>query len=145
MDLEDRLKPLSDFGLHNHELQSALDNINSESDCVKSLNIEAQDQSKCTNAKVFNQYKKNYKFYPDIIWIPILSFYGGDYRLEYDGKYISLYGKDKNYETFSYGDKQEDSFEEMLLIPIVKEIRNANPQIIQVTDIEIVIDLGVKI
>lgn len=35
-----------------------------------------------------------------------------------------------------------DWFEEMVLIPVVKEIRNASPQIVEVTDMEIVVDLG---
>ena len=73
---------------------------------------------------------------PRVIRIPILSNYGGGYRLEYDGKYITLYGKDKDYKCM-FGD-----YEEMVLIPIVEEIRNAEPEIIQTTDTEIVISLG---
>ena len=74
---------------------------------------------------------------PRVIRIPILSNYGGGYRLEYDGKYITLYGKDKDYKCM-FG----DDYEEMVLIPIVEEIRNAEPEIIETTDREIVVSLG---
>ena len=74
---------------------------------------------------------------PRVIRIPILSNYGGGYRLEYDGKHITLYGKDKDYKCM-FG----DDYEEMVLIPIVEEIRNAEPEIIETTDREIVVSLG---
>lgn len=74
---------------------------------------------------------------PRVIRIPILSNYGGGYRLEYDGKYITLYGKDKNYKCMFGND-----YEEMVLIPIVEEIRNVEPKIIETTDTEIVVFLG---
>ena len=74
--------------------------------------------------------------------IPILDFYAGDYRLEYDGKYVTLFGKDKNYKGFKFNDEDDDWFEEMVLIPVVEEIRNASPKIIEVTDTDIVVDLG---
>jgi len=77
-----------------------------------------------------------------VIRIPILDFYAGGYRLEYDGKYITLFGRDKNYKGFKFNDVDEDWFEEMVLIPVVKEIRNASPQIVEVTDTEIVVNLG---
>jgi hypothetical protein len=74
---------------------------------------------------------------PRVIRIPILPNYSGGYRLEYDNKYITLYGKDKNYKCM-FG----DDYEEMVLIPIVIEIRNAEPEIIETTDMEIVVSLG---
>lgn len=74
---------------------------------------------------------------PRVIRIPILSNYGGGYWLEYDGKYITLYGKNKNYKCM-FG----DDYEEMVLIPIIEEIRNAEPEIIEITNTEIVISLG---
>lgn len=77
-----------------------------------------------------------------VMRIPILDFYAGGYRLEYDGKYITLFGRDKNYKGFKFNDADEDWFEEMVLMPIVEEIRNASPRIIEVTDTEIVVDLG---
>ncbi|WP_209328928.1 hypothetical protein [Lunatimonas salinarum] len=77
-----------------------------------------------------------------VIRLPIFDYFAGGYRLVYDGKYITLYGRDKNYKGFKVNDKHEDWFEEMVLIPVVMEIRNANPQIIEVTDTEIVFDLG---
>ena len=50
---------------------------------------------------------------------------------EVDGKFLSI-----------FNDDDEDWFEEMVLIPAVEEIRSANPRIIEVTDTEIVVDLG---
>lgn len=79
---------------------------------------------------------------PNIIRIPILSHYAGGYRLEYDGKYISLFGRNKNYKGFKFNDADEDWFEEMVLIPIVEEIRNASPQIIEITDTHVIVDSG---
>lgn len=69
--------------------------------------------------------------------IPILPNYGEGYRLEYDGKYITLYGKDKRYKC-TFG----DDYEEMVLIPIVEEIRNAAPEIIEINENYITIYLG---
>ena len=75
-----------------------------------------------------------------IITIPILNYYAGDYRLQYDGKYVSLYGRNSNYEGWSFN-SDDLWYEEMLLIPIVIEVRNANPEIIEITNDKIVIDL----
>lgn len=69
--------------------------------------------------------------------IPILPNYCGGYRLEYDGKYITLYGKDKRYKSM-FG----DGYEEMVLIPIVEEIRNAAPEITKITEKYITIYFG---
>jgi len=77
-----------------------------------------------------------------VIRIPILDFYAGGYRLEYDGKYITLFGRDKNHKGFKFDNTDKDWFEEMVLIPVVEEIRNASPEIIEVSNTEIVIDLG---
>ncbi len=60
-----------------------------------------------------------------IIKIPIKKHFYGDYRIEYDGKYVTLFGKDTNYKSM-FG----DCYEEMVLIPVVAEIRNATPEII---------------
>lgn len=76
-----------------------------------------------------------------VIRVPIKEHFAGDYRIEYDGKYVSLFGKDCRYEAFRYSDEQDLSYEEMLLIPIVTEVRNADPKIKEVTDSEIVIEL----
>ena len=86
---------------------------------------------------MMNNAEKTQLTIPRVIRIPVLSNYGGRYRLEYDGKYITLYGKDKNYKCM-FG----DDYEEMVLIPIVEEIRNAKPEIIEITDTEIVVSLG---
>lgn len=73
--------------------------------------------------------------------IPILPHYAGDYRLEYDGKYIALHGKDRRYSVNTHGtDKVE--YEEMVLLPVVIEIRFAHPKINRVTENEIFIDLN---
>lgn len=74
--------------------------------------------------------------------IPILPHYAGGYRLEYDGKYITLFGRDRRYKGFNFsGDSEDDWFEEMVLIPLVREIRGANPKIINITDAYIVVSL----
>ena len=59
----------------------------------------------------------------EIITIPILSNYKGNYKLVYDGKYITLFGDDSDYPAFNGG------FENMILISVVKEIKNAQPKI----------------
>lgn len=79
---------------------------------------------------------------PAVIRIPIELHFAGDYRLEYDGKYIALFGRDKNYEGFRFSDEEPVWYEEMVLIGCVLEVRNANPIIKEVTDTEIVVDLG---
>ncbi len=78
----------------------------------------------------------------NIIRIPILDYYGGGYRLEYDGKYLTLFGRDKKYKGFKFNDGDEEWFEEVVLIPVVKEIRQVSPQIVEITDSEIIVDLG---
>jgi len=94
---------------------------------TKKTSLETQNQPSCLGA---------------VIRIPILDFYAGGYRLEYDGKYITLFGKDKNYKGFKFNEEDEDWFEEMVLIPVVVEIRKVNPRIVEVTDTEIIVDLG---
>jgi hypothetical protein len=77
-----------------------------------------------------------------VIRIPIEEHFAGDYRLEYDSKYITLFGKDRNYEGFRFSDDQPIWHEEMVLISCVLEVRNATPTIKEVTDTEIIVDLG---
>jgi hypothetical protein len=74
--------------------------------------------------------------------IPIKSHYAGDYRLEYDGKYITLFGRDKNYPGWDLSGNNEIWYEEMVLIGCALEVRNAVPTIKEVTESEIIIDLG---
>jgi len=78
----------------------------------------------------------------NFIKIPIKPHFAGDYRLEYDGKYIALYGKDNRYKGFRFSNEQPICYEEMVLIGCVLEVRKAIPTIKEVTDKEIVIDLG---
>lgn len=78
----------------------------------------------------------------NIILIPIQSHFAGDYRIEYDGKYITLFGKDNRYDMEGLFGAPKGTYEEMVLIPVVVEIRNSNPRIVSYTDMEISIDLG---
>lgn len=77
-----------------------------------------------------------------VIRIPIEPYFAGDYRLEYDGKHITLLGKDNRYEGFRFTDDQEVWYEEMVLISCVLEVSKATPAIKEVTDKEIVVSLG---
>jgi hypothetical protein len=76
-----------------------------------------------------------------IINVPIEDHWLPPYRLEYDGKYIGLYGRDKTYPIWGYGMSEPvpGEYEEMILIPVVLEVRNANPKILEVRETEIVI------
>lgn len=60
--------------------------------------------------------------------------WAGAYKLEYDGKYVTLLGRDRNY--------GEDI---MVLESVVIEVRNATPFIVGENETEILIDLGIKI
>ena len=73
---------------------------------------------------------------------PILNNYVGNYRLEYDGKYVTLFGGDLNYKGFKFNNDSEDWFEEMVLVPIIVEVRNANPYITDITDTYIEITIN---
>lgn len=77
-----------------------------------------------------------------VISIPIEPHFAGGYRLEYDSKYITLFGRNKNYEGFNFSDNDPTWYEETVLISCVLEVRNANPIIKEVTDTEIIVDLG---
>ena len=77
------------------------------------------------------------------IKIPIESHFAGDYRLEYDSKYISLIGGNKRLECFGFSDSVK-SYEEDILISCVVEARNANPRIKEVTESCIVVELNIK-
>jgi hypothetical protein len=50
------------------------------------------------------------------------------FRIEYDGKYITLFGRDKNYVVPDYRGHGQIEYEEMVLVPVVEEIRNIIPQ-----------------
>jgi hypothetical protein len=73
--------------------------------------------------------------------IKIEPYFAGEYRLEYDGKYVSLFGKNKDYDLSGLFGAPEGTYDEGVLVPVVAEIRNANPKIIEVTDTEIVVSL----
>ena len=78
----------------------------------------------------------------NIIKIPIEPNFAGNYRLEYDGKYITLFGGDKKYRGYNLDGSDDIWYEEMVLISCVKEIRNANPIITDITESEIIITLN---
>jgi hypothetical protein len=77
-----------------------------------------------------------------VIHIPIKSHFAGDYRLEYDSKYITLFGKDNRYEGVMFSGDEQAWYEEMVLISCVLEVRKATPIIKEVTDKYITVDLG---
>lgn len=55
------------------------------------------------------------------------------FNLEYDGKYISLLGGDKNYpDWFTKYQHGIEEYDETVLVPVVEEIRNASPEIIKI-------------
>jgi hypothetical protein len=81
-------------------------------------------------------------FLGSVIHISIEPHFAGDYRLEYDSKYITLFGKDNRYEGFRFTDDQDIWYEEMVLISCVLEVRKATPIIKEVTDKYITVDLG---
>lgn len=73
-------------------------------------------------------------------WLP-------PYRLEYDGKYVTLFGKDKNHPTQNYygATDFEADYEEMCLMPVVIEVRNAQPVLVGYDNDCVVINLRVTI
>lgn len=80
-----------------------------------------------------------------IVKVPIESHFAPPYRIEYDGKYICLFGGDQRYQvTNFYGatEPKEPVYEEMVLNALVAEVRRANPYIQRVTDKAIVINLN---
>lgn len=79
---------------------------------------------------------------PHVIRIPVEPHFAGGYRLEYDGKYITLFGLDKRYAGMKLSEEQEDWYEEMVLIPVVAEIRDASPSIIYADDKRIIVETG---
>ncbi len=69
----------------------------------------------------------------DVIKVKVEAHWAGKYRLEYDGKYITLLGRDKNYPHWFKANKTApDEYEEMVLIAVVKEIRDASPEIVKI-------------
>lgn len=70
----------------------------------------------------------------------------GVFRIEYDSKYVTLYGRNANYPISDFQGNETGQFEETVLIyePELIEVRNANPEIIEVNDKEIVIDLKIE-
>ena len=62
------------------------------------------------------------------IIIPRESHWMEPFRIEYDGKYITLFGKDANYQVPDYGGHGQIEYEEMVLVPVVEEIRNIMPR-----------------
>lgn len=73
---------------------------------------------------------------PLVILVPVQKGWIGAYRLDYDSKYITLRGKTKDWPLNNPFQKkgEPDTYEEMILIPLVAEVRNVAPQITKVTD-----------
>ena len=101
-----------------------------------------RDMTKQDNSRTLQVGDSADCFLGAVIRIPIEPHFAGGYRLEYDGKYITLYGKDNRYEVNAYFQPEPSEYEEMVLIGCVLEVRNATPTIKEVTDTEIVVDLG---
>ena len=101
-----------------------------------------QNMTKQDNSRILQVGDSTDCFLGAVIRIPIEEHFAGDYRLEYDSKYITLFGKDRNYEGFRFSNDQPIWYEEMVLISCVLEVRNATPTIKEVTDTEIIVDLG---
>jgi len=70
-------------------------------------------------------------------WLP-------PYRLEYDGKYVTLFGKDKDYLVPDYGGLGQVEYEEMVLRPCIIEIRRATPEILYTADGFLYINLNIN-
>ena len=67
----------------------------------------------------------------------------GKFRIEYDGKYITLFGEDLNYPGWCYGIEETTPwYEEMILHPVACEGRNLSPKIIEETTDYLYIDIG---
>lgn len=68
----------------------------------------------------------------------------GKFRTEYDGKYIALFGEDKNYQGWGYGTTEDSEpwYEEMCFGGSFAEGRNLTPLIVEVDDTHIYVDLG---
>ena len=68
----------------------------------------------------------------------------GKFRLEYDGKYIALFGEDLNYPGWGYGvvEGEPTWYEEMCFGGAFAEGRNLNPEIIEETPEFIYINIG---
>lgn len=68
-------------------------------------------------------------------WLP-------PFRIEYDGKYVTLFGRDKNFpETMFHNPGDPIEYHTMVLVPVLIEIRNVNPKIIGETKEELLISL----
>lgn len=80
----------------------------------------------------------------NILRVPRESHWLGQFRIEYDGKYISIYGEDSNYPGYGYGTTETEPswFEEMCLAGSIAEGGNLNPEITDVTDKYIYINIG---
>ncbi len=77
-----------------------------------------------------------------IIQIPIEPHFAGDYRLEYDGKYVTLLGKDNRYDLEGIFGAPKGTYDEMVLVPVVVEARGISPEIIEINETSIIISLN---
>lgn len=80
---------------------------------------------------------------PDIIKHEIKSHYKGSYRIEYDGKYVELYGLNSNHELMCYG-SLEDTYYDETRLAFITECRRCNPEIIKIDSNYIYIRLNIN-
>lgn len=77
-----------------------------------------------------------------VVRVKIEPNWNGNYRLEYDGKYVTLFGEDKDYVGFKFNKDTPDWYEEMVLHPTVCEGRNLTPEILEEKDGYLYIKIG---
>ena len=68
-------------------------------------------------------------------WLP-------PFRVEYDGKYVTLFGEDKDYQVPYYGkEPHEPQYEEMVLVPVAYEDRHIGATVKEYTDEHVIIEI----
>jgi hypothetical protein len=87
----------------------------------------------------------NVEYSTDTVSVQILPHYALPIGITYDGKYVSLLGGDRNFPLFNCEyEGLCTEYEETVLVPVVIEIRMANPVIVSTSNNIIVIKLNVK-
>ena len=68
----------------------------------------------------------------------------GNFRIEYDSKYITLFGEIRDYPIKSFSGEFTGYYDETVLVydEELIDVRDASPEIIEITDKEIVISLN---
>ena len=77
------------------------------------------------------------------IKVPIEPHWAGNYHLVYDGKYLTLHGKDRTYPVWNFGnDSQPTEYEDMVLVSCITERRGIAPEIVGEENNELIIELN---